>query len=43
MIDIRRRLLISANGSYPPIPIPEDMDLIIEGVVIHAVHILRDE
>lgn len=37
VLDLRQRRLLSANPNYPPIPITEDMDTIVEGVVIHSV------
>lgn len=36
-LNVRDRELSSANPDYPPIPIPEDMELVIEGVVIFSV------
>lgn len=37
VLDRRRRRLLSANDAYPPIPIPADATLEIEGVVLHAI------
>ena len=37
VLDVRQKRLLSANNKYPPIPIPEEMDMVIEGVVIHSV------
>lgn len=33
VLDLRRGRLLSANDNYPPIPILEDQDVLIEGVV----------
>jgi DNA polymerase V len=33
ILDAKRRLLLSANNEFPPIPIREDQDVLIEGVV----------
>ena len=42
ILDTKNMMLVSANADYPPIPIdPDGMELIIEGVVIHAIHHLR--
>lgn len=42
VLDMKKMQLLSANSDYPPISIdPEGMELIIEGVVIHAIHHLR--
>lgn len=38
MLDLKCRQLLSCNKAYPPIPIPEDLEIIIEGVVIHAIN-----
>ena len=38
LLDIENRILRSANPDYPPVPLNEDLDLIIEGVVIHAIN-----
>lgn len=32
-LDLHRQLLLSANRNYPSIPIKEDQDVLIEGVV----------
>ena len=37
VLDLHRSRLLSANPSYPPIPITDDMDTVVEGVVIHSV------
>ena len=37
VLDLQRSRLLSANPHYPPIPITEEMDTIVEGVVIHSV------
>ncbi len=41
ILDIDRRCLTAANPNYAPIPLPEESDLVIEGVVVHAIHHLR--
>lgn len=41
ILDINGRCLRAANPCYLPIPLPEETDLVIEGVVIHAIHHLR--
>lgn len=38
ILDIEHRLLRAANPSFPSVTLDEDMDLIIEGVVIHAIN-----
>ena len=38
ILDIEHRLLRAANPSYPSVPLNEDMDLLIEGVVVHAIN-----
>jgi len=37
VLDLHRSRLLSANPNYPPIPITDDMDTVVEGVVIHSV------
>jgi DNA polymerase V len=37
VLDLRNRRLLSANDSHPPIPIGEDAELIIEGVVTTSI------
>ena len=37
ILDLHRRCLESANPNMKPIPIPENADLVIEGVVIHSI------
>ena len=37
LLDLHKSRLLSANPQYPPIPITEEMDTLIEGVVIHSV------
>ncbi|MCB1616106.1 MAG: translesion error-prone DNA polymerase V autoproteolytic subunit [Pseudomonadales bacterium] len=37
VLDTRRKRLLSGNEQYPPIPIPEDSALVIEGVVTHSI------
>lgn len=41
VLDLKRNALVAANTHYPPIQITNDMELVIEGVVIHAIHHLR--
>ena len=41
ILDINNRCLRAANPDYEPIPLPDETDLVIEGVVVHAVHHLR--
>ncbi len=41
ILDIKSRCLLAANDTFPAIPLPEEADLVIEGVVVHAVHHLR--
>ncbi len=41
ILDTNNRCFRSSNPDYPPIPVPEDMDVVIEGVVTHAVHYLE--
>tara|TARA_R110000868_G_scaffold411494_1_gene704728 strand:+ start:458 stop:841 length:384 start_codon:yes stop_codon:yes gene_type:complete len=38
ILDIKNRCFRSSNPAYPPIPVPEDMDVVIEGVVTHVIH-----
>lgn len=38
ILDIERRLLRAANPSYPSISLDDDMELMIEGVVVHAIN-----
>lgn len=37
-LDTHRQRLLSGNIDYPPIPIPDEADCMIEGVVIHAIN-----
>lgn len=37
VVDVKHRRLLSGNPLFPPIPIPEDMDLVIEGVVTASI------
>lgn len=37
ILDLENRLLLSANEKYAPIEIPDDLEVIVEGVVIHAI------
>ena len=41
IFDVKNRQLLAANPEYPAIPLPDETDLIIEGVVVHAIHHLR--
>lgn len=41
VLDTKRRQLLSGNPQFPPIPIGDDMDLIIEGVITHSVRYHR--
>ena len=41
VLDLNQRKLLAANGAYAAIAIPDDLDVLLEGVVIHAVHHLR--
>lgn len=38
ILDIKKRQLRSANPAYPPVTLNEDLELLIEGVVIHAIN-----
>ncbi|MDG2175846.1 MAG: translesion error-prone DNA polymerase V autoproteolytic subunit [Gammaproteobacteria bacterium] len=38
ILDIEHRLLRAANPSYPSIALDDEMDLLIEGVVVHAIN-----
>lgn len=40
LLDPERQQLLAANANYPPIPIHEGVDCVIEGVVTHAVRYL---
>ncbi|MAF82640.1 MAG: translesion error-prone DNA polymerase V autoproteolytic subunit [Gammaproteobacteria bacterium] len=37
ILDMRNRQLLSASDNYPPLPIEEDSDFQIEGVVINSI------
>lgn len=41
ILDLQQQQLLSANPNYPAIPLPDDIDLVVEGVVVHAIHHLR--
>lgn len=41
ILDLRNHQLLAANPHYRPIPLPDETDLVIEGVVVHAIHHLR--
>jgi DNA polymerase V len=36
-LDVNGRQLLAANKNYPPIPIPEDAEFSVEGVVIYSI------
>ncbi len=38
ILDINNRCLRAANPDYEPIPLPDETDLVIEGVVMHVIH-----
>ncbi len=38
ILDINNRCLRAANPDYAPIPLPDETDLVIEGVVMHVIH-----
>ena len=38
ILDIEHKLLRAANPSYPSIALDDEMDLLIEGVVVHAIN-----
>ena len=38
ILDINNRCLRAANPNYDPIPLPDETDLVIEGVVMHVIH-----
>jgi DNA polymerase V len=38
ILDIEHRLLRAANPSYPSVSLNEELDLLIEGVVVHAIN-----
>lgn len=42
ILDITHRMLRAANPSYPSIALDDEMDLLIEGVVVHAINPLAD-
>ena len=41
ILDRVRGRLLSANDAYPPMPVGEEADLVIEGVVIHSIRSYR--
>lgn len=41
ILDLKNKQFVSANTAYEPIPIVDDMNVCIEGVVTHTVHYLR--
>lgn len=41
VLDLRLRRLLSGNDQFPPIPVGEDAELIIEGVVTHSIRYHR--
>ncbi len=38
ILDIENSQLLAANPAYAPVPLNENMDFVIEGVVIHAIN-----
>jgi len=38
ILDINNRCLRAANPDYEAIPLPDETDLVIEGVVMHVIH-----
>ncbi len=38
VLDINNRCLRASNPDYEPIPLPDETDLVIEGVVMHVIH-----
>ncbi len=38
ILDINNRCLRAANPDYESIPLPDETDLVIEGVVMHVIH-----
>ncbi len=38
ILDINNRCLRAANPNYPPIPLADETDLVIQGVVMHVIH-----
>ncbi len=38
ILDINNRCLRAANPNFEPIPLPDETDLVIEGVVMHVIH-----
>jgi DNA polymerase V len=43
ILDIEHRLLRAANPSYPSVTLNEDLDLLIEGVVVHAINPMMNQ
>ncbi|OUS14705.1 hypothetical protein A9Q88_12935 [Gammaproteobacteria bacterium 50_400_T64] len=41
IFDLKNRQFLSDNPDFPPIPVPDELDVVIEGVVTHAVHYLE--
>ena len=41
VLDLRLRRLLSGNDLFPPIPVGEDAELVIEGVVTHSIRYHR--
>jgi DNA polymerase V len=41
VLDLRLRRLLSGNEQFPPIPVGEDAELVIEGVVTHSLRYHR--
>jgi DNA polymerase V len=38
VLDMKRRLLVPANPAYKPVPIPEDLDAVCEGVATFSIN-----
>lgn len=41
ILDVHQRRLLSGNPLFPPLALPEDADLVIEGVVTHSLRYHR--
>ena len=41
VLDLKHRQLLPANARHKPIPLPEEVDLIIEGIVAAHIHYHR--
>lgn len=38
ILDLKQRVLRAANPEYPSVPVHEELELLIEGVVLHAIN-----